>query len=220
MLIALDAEFELQKLFMAPQDRFTSFITRFELEAFETGWNYNAISAQLRRALPNRIRNALQYAPPTANYHELKTVLAQIDLQHWIRESEDRIRTRPPFVSRQQLSTVQETPAKTPADISADKPTRTPAYAPLTEEQKAARRKNGECVICGSKDHWAHDHYKKQTETARATFIVNGETFEEQDEDHYEIEQEDHTQIEHGELPGNEEATQARAVQTHPFPRP
>jgi hypothetical protein len=32
--------------------------------------------------------------------------------------------------------------------------------------------------------------------------------FEEQDEDHYEIEQEDHTQSEHGELPGNEEATQ------------
>jgi hypothetical protein len=95
---ALDAKFELQKLFMAPQERFTSFITCFELEAFETGWNYNAISAQLRCALPNRIRNALQYAPLTSNYHELKSVLAQIDLQHWIHESEDRIRApRAPF---------------------------------------------------------------------------------------------------------------------------
>ncbi|KAG6870857.1 hypothetical protein C0992_012258, partial [Termitomyces sp. T32_za158] len=54
-----EAEDNLFNLRMRSEERFTTFIVRFEKEAYETGWNYNALRYALRRALPQRIKDVL-----------------------------------------------------------------------------------------------------------------------------------------------------------------
>ncbi|KAG6892107.1 hypothetical protein C0992_001795, partial [Termitomyces sp. T32_za158] len=54
-----EAEDNLFNLRMRSEERFMTFIVRFEKEAYETGWNYNALRYALRRALPQRIKDVL-----------------------------------------------------------------------------------------------------------------------------------------------------------------
>ncbi|KAG6870371.1 hypothetical protein C0992_000258 [Termitomyces sp. T32_za158] len=54
-----EAKDNLFNLKMRPEERFTTFIIRFEKEAYETGWNYSVLRYALRRALPQRIKDIL-----------------------------------------------------------------------------------------------------------------------------------------------------------------
>ncbi|KAG6882650.1 hypothetical protein C0992_011133, partial [Termitomyces sp. T32_za158] len=52
-----EAEDNLFNLKMRPEERFTTFIIRFEKEAYETGWNYSALRYALHHALLQCIKD-------------------------------------------------------------------------------------------------------------------------------------------------------------------
>ncbi|KAG5330767.1 hypothetical protein C0989_008641, partial [Termitomyces sp. Mn162] len=62
---------------------FTTFIVRFEREAYETGWNYNALRFALCHALPQRIKDVLRLAPKQTTYDGYKALVTQVDQHYW-----------------------------------------------------------------------------------------------------------------------------------------
>ncbi|KAG5329065.1 hypothetical protein C0989_010172, partial [Termitomyces sp. Mn162] len=80
---------------MRDNERFTTFIVRFEREAYETGWNYNALRFALRRALPQRIKDVLRLAPKQTTYDGYKALVTQVDQRYW----EDRSKNTAPWTS-------------------------------------------------------------------------------------------------------------------------
>ncbi|KAG6859788.1 hypothetical protein C0993_003481, partial [Termitomyces sp. T159_Od127] len=78
-----EAEENLYNLWMRNDERFTTFIVRFEKEAYETGWNYNALWFALRHALPQRIKDVLRLAPKQPTYDSYKALVTQIDQRYW-----------------------------------------------------------------------------------------------------------------------------------------
>ncbi|KAG5329327.1 hypothetical protein C0989_009694 [Termitomyces sp. Mn162] len=80
---------------MRDNERFTTFIVRFEREAYETGWNYNALQFTLRRALPQRIKDVLRLAPKQTTYDRYKVLVTQVDQHYW----EDRSKNTAPRTS-------------------------------------------------------------------------------------------------------------------------
>ena len=90
-----DAEIALVKLKMFDNHRFSNFLVRFEAEAFETGWDYQAIAFHLRTSIAPRLREGLRNVAPTTSYAELKGTLMQIDTQYWEGEAERTLYTRP-----------------------------------------------------------------------------------------------------------------------------
>ncbi|KAG5333425.1 hypothetical protein C0989_005781, partial [Termitomyces sp. Mn162] len=78
-----EAEENLFNLRMRDNERFTTFIVRFEREAYETGWNYNALRFALRRALPQRIKDVLRLAPKQTTYDRYKALVTQVDQRYW-----------------------------------------------------------------------------------------------------------------------------------------
>ncbi|KAG5331584.1 hypothetical protein C0989_007895 [Termitomyces sp. Mn162] len=82
-----EAEENLFNLRMRDNERFTTFIVRFKREAYETGWNYNALRFALRfalrRALPQRIKDVLHLAPKQTTYNGYKALVTQVDQRYW-----------------------------------------------------------------------------------------------------------------------------------------
>ncbi|KAG6860372.1 hypothetical protein C0995_012096 [Termitomyces sp. Mi166 len=72
-----EAERKLMSLRMSTDECFTAF------EAYETGWNYNALRFQLSKALPKCIHNVHQLVPKQPTYEGFKNLITQIDQQHW-----------------------------------------------------------------------------------------------------------------------------------------
>jgi len=83
-----NAEIALVKLKMFDNNRFSNFHVRFEAEAFETGWDYQAIAFHLHTSIAPHLREGLQIVAPTTSYAELKGALMQIDTQYWETEAE------------------------------------------------------------------------------------------------------------------------------------
>ncbi|KAG6896537.1 hypothetical protein C0993_008289, partial [Termitomyces sp. T159_Od127] len=77
-----EAEENLYNLRMRNNEQFTTFIIRFEKEAYETGWNYNTLRFALRRALPQRIKDVLRLAPKQPTYDGYKALVTQIDQRY------------------------------------------------------------------------------------------------------------------------------------------
>ncbi|KAG5332147.1 hypothetical protein C0989_007121 [Termitomyces sp. Mn162] len=78
-----EAEENLFNLRMCDNKRFTTFIVRFEREAYKTGWNYNALRFALRRALPQQIKDVLCLAPKQTTYNGYKVLVTQVDQCYW-----------------------------------------------------------------------------------------------------------------------------------------
>ncbi|KAG5329389.1 hypothetical protein C0989_009536, partial [Termitomyces sp. Mn162] len=74
---------------MRDNKRFMTFIVRFEREAYETGWNYNALQFALRHALPQRIKDILRLAPKQTTYNGYKALVTQVDQCYWEDRSEN-----------------------------------------------------------------------------------------------------------------------------------
>ncbi|KAG6886503.1 hypothetical protein C0995_007346, partial [Termitomyces sp. Mi166 len=55
--IVAEAERKLASLRMSTDKCFTMFVVQFKKEAYETGWNYNALRFQLSKALPKHIHD-------------------------------------------------------------------------------------------------------------------------------------------------------------------
>ncbi|KAG5715182.1 hypothetical protein E4T56_gene3096 [Termitomyces sp. T112] len=87
-----EVEEKLFNLQMRNNKRFTTFIVRFEREAYETSWNYNALRFALRRALPQRIKDVLRLAPKQTTYDGYKALVTQVNQRYW----EDRSKNTAP----------------------------------------------------------------------------------------------------------------------------
>jgi hypothetical protein len=81
---------------MREDERFPNFLTKFQEEVFDCGFNETALKAALRYTLADRILTRLQYSPEPKEYTEFVNLLLNIDARYWeIRDSlEDRDRTR------------------------------------------------------------------------------------------------------------------------------
>ncbi|KAG6899247.1 hypothetical protein C0993_011970 [Termitomyces sp. T159_Od127] len=68
----VEAEENLFNLQMHNNKQFTTFIVRFEKEAYKTSWNYNALWFALHHALPQRIKDVLCLSPQAAQLRWLE----------------------------------------------------------------------------------------------------------------------------------------------------
>ncbi|KAG5324782.1 hypothetical protein C0989_011738, partial [Termitomyces sp. Mn162] len=90
-----EAEENLFNLQMRDNEHFTTFIVQFEQEAYETGWNYNALRFALHHALPQRIKDILRLMPKQTTYNGYKALVTQVDQHYW----EDRSKNTAPQTS-------------------------------------------------------------------------------------------------------------------------
>ncbi|KAG5331191.1 hypothetical protein C0989_008351, partial [Termitomyces sp. Mn162] len=77
-----EAEENLFNLRMCNNEHFMTFIVRFEQEAYETGWNYNALQFALCHALPQRIKDVLHLAPKQTTYDGYKALVTQVNQRY------------------------------------------------------------------------------------------------------------------------------------------
>ncbi|KAG5348628.1 hypothetical protein C0989_009369 [Termitomyces sp. Mn162] len=78
-----EAEENFFNLRMRNNERFTTFIVWFEWEAYETGWNYNALRFTLRHTLPQQIKDVLCLTPKQTTYYRYKALVTQVDQCYW-----------------------------------------------------------------------------------------------------------------------------------------
>ncbi|KAG5728532.1 hypothetical protein E4T56_gene19588 [Termitomyces sp. T112] len=74
-----EAEENLFNLQMHNNKCFTTFIVWFKWEAYETGWNYNALQFALCCSLPQQIKDVLCLAPKRTTYDRYKALVTQVD---------------------------------------------------------------------------------------------------------------------------------------------
>ncbi|KAG5727484.1 hypothetical protein E4T56_gene11986 [Termitomyces sp. T112] len=89
----VEAEENLFNLQMRNNEHFTTFIVRFEREAYKTGWNYNTLQFALRHALPQWIKDVLHLTPKQTTYNGYKALITQVDQHYW----EDRSKNMVPW---------------------------------------------------------------------------------------------------------------------------
>ncbi|KAG6883852.1 hypothetical protein C0993_003346 [Termitomyces sp. T159_Od127] len=77
--IVAEAEENLFNLQMHNNEEFTTFIIRFEKEAYKTGWNDNTLQFALHCALPQCIKDVLRLAPKQPSYNSYKALVTQIN---------------------------------------------------------------------------------------------------------------------------------------------
>ncbi|KAG6895213.1 hypothetical protein C0992_002544 [Termitomyces sp. T32_za158] len=106
---------------MRPDKRFTTFIVRFEKEAYETGWNYNTLRYALQHALPQHIKDVLRLAPKQPTYEGYKTWQPRVpnsNSQPPNPAPPATPGTRPPFV-RNPIDSNQTPGPRPPAQLNA-----------------------------------------------------------------------------------------------------
>ena len=75
---------------MREDERFSNFLTKFQDDAFDYGFNETALKATLRYAIANRLINQLQYSQEPTSYANFIQHLLRIDAQYWkVRDSLD-----------------------------------------------------------------------------------------------------------------------------------
>ncbi|KAG6882966.1 hypothetical protein C0993_008473, partial [Termitomyces sp. T159_Od127] len=79
----VEAKENLFNLQMCNNEQFTTSIVQFEKEAYETGWNYNALQFALRHALPQCIKDVLRLTPKQPSYNGYKALVTQINQRYW-----------------------------------------------------------------------------------------------------------------------------------------
>ena len=81
---------------MREDERFSNFLTKFQEEAFDCGFNETALKAALRYTIADRLLTRLQYVQEPPGYADFINCLLQIDARYWeVRDSlDDRDRYR------------------------------------------------------------------------------------------------------------------------------
>jgi hypothetical protein len=77
---------------MKEEDYFTNYITRFQEEAFNCGFNETALKATLRSNLADQLLTCLQYSPEPKGYTDFVQLLLRIDACYW--EMKDSLEDR------------------------------------------------------------------------------------------------------------------------------
>ncbi|KAG5349510.1 hypothetical protein C0989_003357 [Termitomyces sp. Mn162] len=80
---------------MRDNKHFMTFIVWFEWEAYETGWNYNALQFALHCALPQQIKDVLCLTPKQTTYDGYKALVTQVDQHYWEDRSENMVPQTP-----------------------------------------------------------------------------------------------------------------------------
>ena len=64
---------------MREDERFSNFLTKFQDDAFDCGFNETALKAALRYAIADRLINRLQYSQEPTSYADFVQHLLRID---------------------------------------------------------------------------------------------------------------------------------------------
>ncbi|KAG6812513.1 hypothetical protein H0H93_013814 [Arthromyces matolae] len=258
--VQAEAERNLMNLRMGYNERFTSFIIRFEEQAFETGWNMAALRWVLEGCLPKRIKDMLIFTPEQKGYPEFRALVEHIDHRWWTTRASYPDQTQPTFWrpsgysnypsnnpagqnNAQGVRRVDNTQNPSSASRAPINPRNArlnaaeaedhegePGFGNLFEETnvkdaskgnsispenrsealeevmqagmpvphgnpppqpripddvKAARRKEGSCLLCGEFGHFIQKCPKRNNQ-GRAVYILEGDTFEFQYEENEE----------------------------------
>ena len=159
--VMIEAQQAIRRLQMKEREHFNSFIIKFEEHAYDTEYNLPGLHAELYRALPERIKNTMQWIPRPADYEELKALARALDLRFWEHEAENR---------GSESTKGDKKGKKKEADKKDDDKKESTDRKPMTREerkkQREYREKNNLCFYCGSDDHTLPDCDK--TPEARA----------------------------------------------------
>ncbi|KAG5719204.1 hypothetical protein E4T56_gene11783 [Termitomyces sp. T112] len=192
-----EAEENLFNLRMCDNKRFTTFIVRFEQEAYETGWNYNALWFALHRALPQWIKDVLCLVPKQTTYDGYKALVTQVNQRYWEDRSKNTVpRTswntsgqRPP--TQLNAADLHDTPV--PLDTNPDNHDDIPdpaddqealctnriqdsPWIDVPEEMQEKQWKESTCILCGEQGHFIHSCPKRQV-MGCAVWTINGEDY-------------------------------------------
>jgi hypothetical protein len=77
---------------MREDERFTNFLTKFQEDAFDCGFNETALKAALRYAVADRLLRHLQYSQELKGYADFVQHLLRIDARYW--ETRDTMEER------------------------------------------------------------------------------------------------------------------------------
>ncbi|KAG5726354.1 hypothetical protein E4T56_gene18912 [Termitomyces sp. T112] len=65
------------------------YLFNLRMQAYKTGWNYNALRFALRHALPQRIKDVLCLTPKQTTYDGYKALITQVNQRYWEDRSEN-----------------------------------------------------------------------------------------------------------------------------------
>ncbi|KAG5726542.1 hypothetical protein E4T56_gene4661 [Termitomyces sp. T112] len=168
---------------MHDNERFTTFIIRFEQEAYKTGWNYNTLQFALHRALPQWIKDVLRLMPKQTTYNGYKVLITQVNQCYW----EDRSENMAPWTSwntseqrppaQLNAANLHDTPVPLDTNLNDHDDIPDPAdnqealcanriqdspWIDVLEETQEKQWKEGACILCGEQGHFIHSCPKRQ----------------------------------------------------------
>ncbi len=194
----LEAERALARIKMKERDNFHHHLTRFEVHAYESGWNFEALRFALQQSLPRRLKSALatmERRPGT--YQELRQVLSNLDQSYWESQADEEEeharaqRQNPRGDANLRTSSRAPSNDSTPRAASNQRPTSTrpsqprpagprptnnnattPAN-PISSEERERRRREGLCIRCAAA--WSPGHTCASRPTAARAAVVLGD---------------------------------------------
>ncbi|KAG5716919.1 hypothetical protein E4T56_gene8540 [Termitomyces sp. T112] len=168
-----EAEENLFNLQMCNNKRFTTFIVRFEREAYETSWNYNTLQFALHRALPQRIKDVLRLAPKQTTYDRYKALVTQRPPAQL--NAADLHDTPVPLDTNPDNRDDIPDPANNQEALCANRIQDSP-WIEVPEETQEKRWKEGMCILCGEQGHFIRSCPKRQV-MGRAVWTIDGEDY-------------------------------------------
>lgn len=186
----LEAERALSRIKMKDHENFHHHLTRFEVHAYESGWNYDALRYALQRSLPRRLKNALatmEHRP--TSYQDLRQLLSNLDQSYWeslADEEEDQARgqRQAQRADASNRANNRGQPNDATPRASSSRPTNVRPTGPrpsgstqnntgptISAEERDRRRREGLCIRCTAKWSVGHVCANRQT-TARAAVVL------------------------------------------------
>jgi hypothetical protein len=191
--VKLEAERALSRIKMKERDNFHHHLTRFEVHAYESGWNFDALRFALQQSLPRRLKNALatmERRPET--YQELRQVLSNLDQSYWESQADEeeeharaqrqntradvgnRTSNRGPANEAHQRLTSSHPSLPRPSGPRPPGNNPTAAANPISAEERERRRREGLCIRCAAT--WGPGHTcANRPTTARAAIVLGGD---------------------------------------------
>ncbi len=216
--VKLEAERALSKIKMRERDNFHHHLTRFEIHAYESGWNFDALRFALQQSLPRRLKDALanmERRPET--YQELRRVLSNLDQSYWEAQADDeeektRSNRQPQRTDAANRTSNRGAPTDTgqrsqpprspqtrpsgPRPSSNNSSSTNSTANPISAEERERRRREGLCIRCAAA--WSPGHTCANRSTAaRAVVVLEGEEDPRDDDD----EEDSHSAAEEDETP-------------------
>jgi hypothetical protein len=99
------------------------FVTRFEQEVYETGWNDEALQSELYQALNPYMKDVMRLVPHPNTFQELKDLAMNINNRRWkVDAEENRVNPNRPYQGQGNPPQQQNNPAGRPTPANAPRP--------------------------------------------------------------------------------------------------